>query len=151
MDSVRFARKTKSGFCACPVTFKWTRSVSRERRNLVSAHMPSHFNWPATKLNSNGCPEQLTMCYMSRSCIVLPSVDNIYPVLIFIYSPCMRLNFSLCSVINVETADRHLSFLNHNIIYYESFFCTDNFVTTSFISRSCLCCSPYIDIKRNAC
>ena len=43
MDSVRFARKTKSGFCACVVTFKWTRSVSRERRNLVSAHVSSHF------------------------------------------------------------------------------------------------------------
>jgi hypothetical protein len=39
---VRFARKTKSGFCACVVTFKWTRSVSRERRNLVSAHVLSH-------------------------------------------------------------------------------------------------------------
>ena len=39
----RFARKTKSGFCACVVTFKWTRSVSRERRNLVSAHVPSYF------------------------------------------------------------------------------------------------------------
>ena len=29
-----------------PGRFKWTWSVSRERRNLVSAHMPSHFNWP---------------------------------------------------------------------------------------------------------
>jgi len=26
--------------------FKWTRSVSHERRNLVSARVPSHFNWP---------------------------------------------------------------------------------------------------------
>ena len=44
MDSVRFARKTKSGLYACVVTFKWTRSVSRERRNLVSAHVSSHLN-----------------------------------------------------------------------------------------------------------
>ena len=29
-----------------PGRFKWTRSVSRKRRNLVSAHVPSHFNWP---------------------------------------------------------------------------------------------------------
>jgi len=26
-----------------PGRFKWTRSVTRERRNLVSAHVPSHF------------------------------------------------------------------------------------------------------------
>ena len=29
-----------------PGRFKWTRSVSRERRNLVSARGPSRFNWP---------------------------------------------------------------------------------------------------------
>ena len=29
-----------------PGRFKWTRSVSHERRNLVSALVPSHFNWP---------------------------------------------------------------------------------------------------------
>ena len=27
----------------CPRRFKWTRSVSHERRDLVSAHVPSHF------------------------------------------------------------------------------------------------------------
>ena len=26
--------------------FKWTRSLSHERRNLVSARVPLHFNWP---------------------------------------------------------------------------------------------------------
>jgi hypothetical protein len=30
-----------------PGRFKWTRSVSRERRNLVSAHVSSYFNWPS--------------------------------------------------------------------------------------------------------
>ena len=30
--------------------FKWTQSVSRERRNLVSARVPWHFNWPVPLL-----------------------------------------------------------------------------------------------------
>jgi len=29
-----------------PRRFKWTLSVSHKRRNLVSARVPSHFNWP---------------------------------------------------------------------------------------------------------
>ena len=41
--------------------FKWTRSVSRERRNLVSAHVTSRLNWPLQNLLSPlslcDCPE----------------------------------------------------------------------------------------------
>ena len=43
-----FRRKTNSGFCACAITFQLASTLVRfaERRNLVSARVPSHFNWP---------------------------------------------------------------------------------------------------------
>ena len=47
--------------------FKWTRSVSHERRNLVSVSVPSHFNWPLS-LVFRFCPEpNLTVLQSSYS------------------------------------------------------------------------------------
>ena len=47
-----------------PRRFKWTVRFT-ERRNLVSARVPSHFNWPLTRLICKYNPVGYSVCFLS--------------------------------------------------------------------------------------
>ena len=60
--------------------FKWTRSVSRERRNLVSARVPSHFNWPLKHiLTKKTVTSQQRYGFSGSYLCCFPAVSGTYP------------------------------------------------------------------------
>ena len=53
-----------------PGRFKWTRSVSRERRNLVSAHVLSHFKSILTRYLAGHSMIKISLCFSVDRCIL---------------------------------------------------------------------------------
>ena len=50
--------------------FKWTRPLRPERRNLVSARVPSHFNWPLLVSVSCWGDSRSVLLLLSNKCLV---------------------------------------------------------------------------------
>jgi len=62
--------------------FKWTRSISRERRNLVSARVTSHINWPLMADCFRNNTEGINSCLVGgiQSVLTLQSAVHIVTI-----------------------------------------------------------------------
>ena len=67
-----------------PGRFKWTRPVSRERRNLVSAHVPSH----STGFYHIDCMPAVQVCNPSHSPYVNTSGIRTHAFMPFVVTEC---------------------------------------------------------------